>query len=84
MSDMRMPGMDGWQLLAEVKKLYPHTVRLLLSGQAESTSVMRAVGTAQQWKHITRKSVHISWDCGVFQIRSEPFCASSPSEGRIS
>src|ERR1700733_12314172 len=48
-SDMRMPGMDGWQLLAEVKKLYPRTVRLVLSGQADPTSVMRAVGTAQRY-----------------------------------
>ncbi len=46
-SDMRMPGMDGWQVLTEVKRLYPQTVRLVLSGQADSTSVMRAVGTAQ-------------------------------------
>jgi putative nucleotidyltransferase with HDIG domain len=46
-SDMRMPGMDGSQLLAAVKKLYPQTVRLVLSGHAESSSVMRAVGTAQ-------------------------------------
>jgi putative nucleotidyltransferase with HDIG domain len=48
-SDMRMPGMDGWQLLAEVKKLYPQTVRLVLSGQADPSSVMRAVGTAQRY-----------------------------------
>jgi putative nucleotidyltransferase with HDIG domain len=48
-SDMRMPGMDGWQLLAEVKKAYPQTVRLVLSGQADPTSVMRAVGTAQRY-----------------------------------
>jgi CheY-like chemotaxis protein len=46
-SDMRMPGMDGWHLLAEVKRLYPQTVRLVLSGQADTNSVMRAVGTAQ-------------------------------------
>jgi putative nucleotidyltransferase with HDIG domain len=46
-SDMRMPGMDGWQLLAEVKKRYPQTVRLVLSGQADPNSVMHAVGTAQ-------------------------------------
>jgi HD-like signal output (HDOD) protein len=46
-SDMRMPGMDGWQLLAEVKKLHPQTVRLVLSGHADPSSVMRAVGTAQ-------------------------------------
>jgi putative nucleotidyltransferase with HDIG domain len=48
-SDMRMPGMDGWQLLAEVKKLYPQTVRLILSGHAEATSIMRAVGIAHQY-----------------------------------
>ena len=46
-SDMRMPGMDGWQLLAEVKKHYPQTVRLVLSGHADPSSVMLAVGTAQ-------------------------------------
>ncbi len=48
-SDMRMPGMDGWELLAEVKKLYPQTVRLVLSGHADARSIMRAVGTAHQY-----------------------------------
>jgi len=48
-SDMRMPGMDGWQLLTEVRKLHPQTVRLILSGHAEATSIMRAVGVAHQY-----------------------------------
>jgi putative nucleotidyltransferase with HDIG domain len=48
-SDMRMPGMDGWQLLAEVKALYPQTVRLVLSGYAEPGAIMRLVGTAHQY-----------------------------------
>jgi len=48
-SDMRMPGMDGWELLAEVKKLYPQTVRLVLSGHADAGSIMRTVGTAHQY-----------------------------------
>lgn len=26
-SDMRMPGMDGAQLLSEIKRLYPDTIR---------------------------------------------------------
>lgn len=48
-SDMRMPGIDGWQLLAQVKKLYPQMVRLVLSGYADPGSVMRTVGVAHQY-----------------------------------
>jgi putative nucleotidyltransferase with HDIG domain len=48
-SDMRMPGMDGWQLLAEVKRLHPQTVRLVLSGHADPGSIMRSVGNAHQY-----------------------------------
>jgi HD-like signal output (HDOD) protein/CheY-like chemotaxis protein len=48
-SDMRMPGMDGWELLAKVKDLYPQTVRLVLSGYAEPGAIMRLVGVAHQY-----------------------------------
>src|SRR5450631_1075380 len=48
-ADMRMPGMDGWQLLGEVKKLYPQLVRLVLSGHADPSSIMRTVGVAHQY-----------------------------------
>ena len=48
-SDMRMPGMDGAQLLAEVKKRCPNTLRFVLSGQSESALVYRSVGEAHQF-----------------------------------
>ncbi len=48
-SDMRMPGMDGRDLLTKVKDLYPQTVRLVLSGYAEPAAIMRLVGIAHQY-----------------------------------
>jgi len=48
-SDMHMPGMDGWQFLAEVRSRYPQTVRFLLSGHADPASIMRSVGTTHQY-----------------------------------
>jgi len=48
-SDMMMPGMDGSQLLTEVAKRHPQTVRIILSGHAEREAVMRLVGPAHQY-----------------------------------
>jgi len=48
-SDMMMPGMDGSQLLTEVTKRHPNTVRIVLSGHAEREAVMRLVGPAHQY-----------------------------------
>src|SRR5450755_4506465 len=48
-SDMMMPGMDGAQLLSEVVRRHPQTVRLILSGHAEREAVLRLVGPAHQY-----------------------------------
>ncbi len=48
-SDMRMPGMDGAQLLTEVKRRYPEIVRIVLSGHSEKETVFRSVGPAHQY-----------------------------------
>lgn len=48
-SDMRMPGMDGAQLLAEVSRRSPETVRMILSGYSDQASVMRTVKLAHQY-----------------------------------
>ncbi len=48
-SDMRMPGMDGADLLARVKEVSPDCVRLILSGHSDTASIMKTVGTAHQY-----------------------------------
>lgn len=37
-SDMRMPKMNGAELLTEVQRRYPETVRMILSGQTDRTA----------------------------------------------
>ncbi|MEM7199675.1 MAG: response regulator [Planctomycetota bacterium] len=41
-SDMQMPGMTGAELLTEVKQRCPDCVRIVLSGQADSQSIVRS------------------------------------------
>lgn len=48
-SDMRMPEMDGAQLLSIVQKEYPNTTRIILSGYAENETVLRTVGPSHQY-----------------------------------
>jgi HD-like signal output (HDOD) protein/CheY-like chemotaxis protein len=48
-TDMRMPGMDGAELLAKVKELYPAAARVVLSGHAAREAVLRAMPVAQQF-----------------------------------
>ncbi len=47
--DMRMPGMDGATLLERVKKDYPETTRIVLSGQAERDGIVRAIPVTHQF-----------------------------------
>ena len=42
-SDMMMPGMNGYELLQQVKNLYPSAARIILSGFAEARIIQNAV-----------------------------------------
>lgn len=48
-SDLTMPGMDGVELFARVRTLYPDTVRILMSGNASGQASMCAVPVAHQF-----------------------------------
>ncbi|MBN2724529.1 MAG: HDOD domain-containing protein [Deltaproteobacteria bacterium] len=48
-SDMRMPEMNGAELLTEVMKLYPETVRIVLSGHSDIELVLKSILPAHQY-----------------------------------
>jgi len=69
-TDMRMPDLDGAELLALVKARWPSTARIMLSGHAESDAVMRALPLVHQF---------ISKPCDVKTLRGviERCCADT-------
>lgn len=48
-TDMRMPGMSGSELLAQVVERHPGVVRIVLSGTVEHDLVLRSATTAHQY-----------------------------------
>ena len=48
-SDMRMPKMDGAQLLEQVKLRHPDVIRVVLSGQSSKAAVLRSLAPAHQF-----------------------------------
>jgi DNA-binding NtrC family response regulator len=48
-TDMRMPGMDGAQLLGQVAKEHPETIRIILSGHSDEEMIVRSAGVAHQF-----------------------------------
>jgi HD-like signal output (HDOD) protein/ActR/RegA family two-component response regulator len=48
-SDMRMPGMSGAELLERVRERHPEVVRLILTGQASEEAALNSVGPAHQF-----------------------------------
>jgi len=47
-SDMRMPGMDGAELLAKVRQQWPSMIRIMLSGETGDEGLLRATAAAHQ------------------------------------
>lgn len=48
-SDVRMPGIDGGELLRVLREHWPQTIRIVLSGYAEQAQILRLVSLAHQY-----------------------------------
>ena len=53
-TDMRMPNMNGLELLENVNEISPETVRMVLSGYAQMSQVIATVNKVGVFKYITK------------------------------
>jgi CheY-like chemotaxis protein len=53
-SDMRMPVMDGAEFLSRVRALAPDSVRVMLTGYADSEAAMRAVNEGRIFRFLNK------------------------------
>jgi two-component system, probable response regulator PhcQ len=49
-SDEQMPGMSGSVFLSAVRKQFPHTIRMILSGQASLEAAVRAINEGEVYR----------------------------------
>lgn len=72
-SDMRMPEMNGAEFLSKVREVAPHSVRMLLTGQTDLDSAVRAVNDGQLFRFLTKPcpapQLLAAVDAGVEQHR---------------
>lgn len=53
-SDERMPGMSGSEFLAVVRRRYPRTVRVILTGYASLDTAIRAINEGEIFRFLTK------------------------------
>ena len=54
MTDQRMPGMTGVQLMSQAKALHPEAVRIVFTGYADIKAVVEAINTGGLYRYITK------------------------------
>jgi response regulator RpfG family c-di-GMP phosphodiesterase len=62
-SDMRMPGMDGAQLLEQVHLRWPQTVRILLTGYADMAATIAAINKGRIYRYVNKP-----WDDAELRV----------------
>jgi HD-like signal output (HDOD) protein len=90
-ADLRIPDMDGVELLGHIQRQYPHIARLVLSGQVGTDDCLRAMRVAHQCmakpcnldtlRHVVNR---LSWsrsliaDSEIATVANQMSCLPSP------
>jgi CheY-like chemotaxis protein len=80
-TDMKMPGMDGAELLETVARCHPRAMRLVLSGYAEPLRMQRAKGNAHRYLRKPCPAAQLEAEIrGAIEVRKtiDTFCGLSP------
>lgn len=73
LSDMRMPGMNGIQLLSRVKDVAPESVRMMLTGNSDQQTAIDAVNAGNIFRFMTKpcppEELVVNLNSGIEQYR---------------
>jgi DNA-binding NtrC family response regulator len=65
-TDQRMPGMTGIELLQRTVSLRPHMVRIILTGYTDMTALVEAINCGHVYKYMTKP-----WDNNALRLTVE-------------
>src|SRR5919202_2819375 len=65
-SDQRMPGMTGIELLKQTAQMRPHMVRMILTGYTDVSSLVEAINCGHVYKYVTKP-----WDNNELRLTVE-------------
>jgi DNA-binding NtrC family response regulator len=52
--DQRMPGMNGYEVLREAKKIKPDTIRIMLSGHSDFESLVKTINEGEVYRYFVK------------------------------
>ncbi len=53
-TDLSMPGMDGFTLLDRVKTEYPYIIRIVMSGHSDTDTILNAINQGNLYRYILK------------------------------
>lgn len=81
-ADQRMPGMTGVEVLAQMKKKSPRTVRILLTGYADPSAVEGSINMGEVFRFLSKpcppKLLRETLSLAISASRTQPVAATEP------